>query len=209
LAQGDIHGLAKVLELPVTPKLKVLLAVLITSLVMDQSTKLWALNTIGGVGGRDIVVVKNWVEFVHAENKGAAWSTFSDSPYRLYVFAVFTIVAVVALIQMFRSLEPGEKLRAASTGLILSGAVGNAIDRTWKGSVTDFIKVFAGEGDARRWCIEHFGTNVWPIFNVADAAIVVGVSLFGLEYFFQKDTAAADKEDVGPNPMQSSENGGA
>lgn len=189
-----------------TPKLKVLLAVVFSSLVLDQGTK-WLVMKNLVLSDAKFVVIKNWVEFVHAENKGAAWSTLQDSPYRLWVFGIFTIVAVVALIQMFRTLEPDERLRAASTGLILSGALGNAIDRTWKGSVTDFIKVFAGAGDARRWCIEHLGTNVWPIFNIADSAIVVGVILFSLEYFFQKDKAT-DREDVGADPMKAPENSG-
>lgn len=189
-----------------TPKLKVLLAVVTVSLVLDQGSK-WLVNKYLLLSDAKIVIIKNWLEFVHAENKGAAWSTLQDSPYRLYVFAIFTIVAVTALIQMFRTLEDDERLRAASTGLILSGALGNAIDRTLKGSVTDFIKVFAGAGDARRWCIQHFGTNVWPIWNIADAAIVVGVILFGLEYFFQKDKAT-DGADVGPNPLNSPENSG-
>jgi signal peptidase II len=190
----------------VTPKLKVLLTVVFTSLVLDQGTK-WLVMKNLVLSDARIVVIKNWVEFVHAENKGAAWSTLQDSPYRLWVFAIFTIIAVIALIQMFRTLEPDERLRAASTGLILSGALGNAIDRTWKGSVTDFIKVFAGAGDARRWTIEHLGTNVWPIFNIADAAIVVGVILFSLEYFFQKDKAT-DTQDVGADPMKAPENSG-
>lgn len=189
-----------------TPKLKVLLAVVTVSLVLDQGSK-WLVNKYLLLSDAKIVIIKNWLEFVHAENKGAAWSTLQDSPYRLWVFAIFTIIAVTALIQMFRTLEDDERLRAASTGLILSGALGNAIDRTVKGSVTDFIKVFAGEGDARRWCIQHFGTNVWPIWNVADAAIVVGVILFALEYFFQKDKAAEGAE-AGPNPMNSPENSG-
>lgn len=190
-----------------TPKLKVLLAVLSSSLLLDQASKNWVLRHFEVDGGPDIVLIPNWLEFVHAENKGAAWSTLSDSPYRLYVFGIFTIVAVVALIQMFRALEPGEKFRAASTGLILSGALGNAIDRAWKGSVTDFIKVFAGAGDARAWCIQHFGTNVWPIWNVADACIVVGVALFALEYFFQKDVEGGAVD--GPSPLASPDDGPA
>ncbi len=190
-----------------TPKLKVLIAVVSCSLALDQVSKWLVVNKLP-VDDAKYVVIKNWLEFVHAENTGAAWSTLSDSPYRLWVFGVFTIVAVVALLQMFRSLEADERLRAASTGLILSGALGNAIDRTLKGSVTDFIKVFAGSSNARKWCVDHFGTNVWPIFNIADSAIVVGVILFSLEYFFQKDKAS-DKEDVGADPMKAPENSGS
>ena len=182
-----------------SPKLKVLLSVVLASLALDQGTKIWVLKNLAPDGSK-VVLVKNWVEFIHAENEGAAFSALADSPYRLHVFGLFTIVAVIALIQMFRTLEPGEKLRAASTGLILSGAVGNAIDRVWKGSVTDFIKVFAGAGDTRDWLIQHAGTNVWPIFNIADSAIVVGVILFALEYMFQKDKAP--EAETGPDPMQ-------
>ncbi len=184
-----------------SPKLKVLVGVLVGSLVLDQGSKWWVQQNLSPDAGR-VVVIPNWLELIHAENPGAAWSTLADSPYRLWVFGTFTLVAVIALIQMFRSLEPDERLRAASTGLILSGAIGNAIDRmSPKHTVTDFIKVFAGTGGARDWLIQNLGTNVWPIFNIADSAIVVGVILFGLEFLFQKDKSPSTEENVGPNPM--------
>jgi lipoprotein signal peptidase len=72
--------------------------------------------------------------------------------------------------------------------MILAGAVGNGIDRARLGYVTDFVKVYAGEEPLRTWFIEsRAGTNVWPIFNVADSLLLVGVALFGLYWLLLRD----------------------
>ena len=85
---------------------------------------------------------------------------------------MFTIVALFALGQMYRQLGDNERLRTASVGLILSGALGNGIDRVYKQTVTDMVKMAWGaEGAVKDWLITNFGTNVWPVWNIADAAI--------------------------------------
>ena len=62
-------------------------------------------------------------------------------------------------------------------GLILSGAVGNAIDRVHKQAVTDFLRVYTDHPTARRWLLENLGTAEYPSFNIADIAINVGAGL--------------------------------
>lgn len=188
-----------------TPKLKVLLAVTGLLLAADQATKIWTVQTLTGPRDR-VIVIDGWLEFVHAENPGAAFSAFADvsQAFRLAMFGTFTVVALFALIQMFRQLGANERLRAASIGLILSGALGNAIDRVYKQSVTDMVKMAWGaEGAVKDWLIAQFGTNVWPVWNIADAAILIGVGMFLLEYFFEKDQKT--QEDPGENPMNRSE----
>lgn len=184
-----------------TPKMKVLLAVTGLSLALDQATKVWTQQAFDGPRDK-LVVIPNWLDFVHAENPGAAFSFMADvSPIvRFSAFAAFTVVAVVALLQMFAQLGANERLRAASIGLILSGALGNGIDRAYKQSVTDFVKMYWGPpGAVRDWLEATFHTNVWPVWNIADAVILIGVGMFVLEYLFEKDHQTT--EDVGDNPI--------
>lgn len=184
-----------------TPKLKALLLVTGISLGLDQATKIW--TQMHFEGPRDkLVIIPGWLDFVHAENPGAAFSAFASfsEPVRMGIFGVFTVIAVIALAQMFRELGPGERLRAGSIGLILSGALGNGIDRLYKQSVTDFVKMSWGaDGSVREWLVANFGTTTWPVYNVADVAILAGVGMFLLEYFFEKDHKTV--EDAGENPL--------
>lgn len=170
------------------PKTQVFAATVLGLLALDQYTKWWVVQHIRPYKSiDDVVVIANWISIAHAKNKGAAFSALDDFEYRLHVFGFFTVVAVVVLIQGYRQLRADDRFQAAAMGLILSGAVGNAIDRALFGQVTDMVKVYAGVEPLKSWFIEQVGTNVWPIFNVADSCIVVGVSLFALGYLFEKD----------------------
>jgi signal peptidase II len=80
-------------------------------------------------------------------------------------------------------------------GMILAGALGNGIDRLRLGYVVDFFKAYAGEEPLRSWFIDRWGTNVWPIFNVADSMLLVGVALFALRFLTQREGEIADDEE--------------
>ena len=85
-------------------------------------------------------------------------------------------------------------------GLILSGAVGNAIDRVHKQAVTDFLRVYTDHPAARRWLLENLGTAEYPSFNIADIAISVGVVMFLFaEVFLRPKTAPVGPENA-PTP---------
>ncbi len=87
-------------------------------------------------------------------------------------------------------------------GLLLSGAFGNAIDRIRLGHVTDFVKCYTDYPPLRDWLIERVGTAVYPIWNVADASLLVGVAIFLLHGLFfadapeDEETPEADPDDV-------------
>jgi signal peptidase II len=114
---------------------------------------------------------------------------FASSPaaLRLTFFIGFTLVAIGLIISFLRKLAPRDRFAALSLGLILSGAVGNLLDRVRHGEVVDFL---------------HFilpGGYIWPDFNVADSLIVVGViflvlELFAVEGEAREDTAIAEGE---------------
>lgn len=117
-----------------------------------------------------IVLVPNYLELRYAENCGAAFGLLDESPrwLRATVFLVAGAVAISALLWMFVR-GRGGPLFAMAVPLVVSGALGNMVDRVRLGYVVDFI---------------HFHIHdrfAWPTFNIADATITVGVALLLLD----------------------------
>ena len=167
-----------------TPKTPVFVGFASALLALDQITKYLVRQQIP-VNGGEIVVIPSFLSITHASNKGAAFSALDSFAYRMPLFYAFTAVAVFVLVQGYRQLPGGDRFQAAAMGMILSGALGNFTDRVIAGEVTDMVKVYAGFEPLRSWAIAHFRTNVYPIWNVADAAIVVGVLMFGVTYWIE------------------------
>jgi signal peptidase II len=107
------------------------------------------------------VNVLPFLNIVHVENKGAAFSILSNLGNKYFIG--ISAIAIIAIVVYLSKLTKGLEFFALS--LILGGAVGNLIDRIRIGKVTDFIDVFWG-----KW---H-----WPAFNVADSALTIGIILF-------------------------------
>jgi len=106
-----------------------------------------------------------------AYNTGAAFSFLSDAGgWQRWFFISLTVVVVAVLINWLWRMRAEERLYAASISLILGGAIGNLIDRIWLGHVIDFLDVY-------------YGSHHWPIFNIADSAITVGVVLLLIDLF--------------------------
>lgn len=137
--------------------------------VLDQLTK-WLILTQVMQPPR-VIEVTPFFNLVMTWNRGVSFGMFNgDSPYNAWVLPlVAMVIAVVLVIWLARSTHP---LMSWGLGLIIGGAIGNLIDRLRFGAVADFLDVHAAG-----W---H-----WPAFNVADAAITIGVvvligdSLFG------------------------------
>lgn len=119
-----------------------------------------------------IVLVDRYLELRYAENCGAAFGFMRDMPdlVRKGVFYVAAVGAIVLLLFMFVT-GRGGRLFAASTPLIIAGAIGNLVDRVRLGYVVDFVRFHLDE----RWA--------YPTFNVADAWITIGVALILIEGF--------------------------
>jgi signal peptidase II len=161
-------------------------------IVADQGTKRWVVANLEP--GRDeIVLIPDFMSIVHAQNTGAAFSTMEG---QMVIFLVFTIIAVFVVLDLVRRQEPLERFVPMTLGMIFAGAVGNGLDRLLQGHVTDMIKNFAGFEPAASWFVERFGTNVWPIYNIADSLLLVGVAAFGLHYLFQGDREPVTDEDA-------------
>ncbi len=166
-------------------------------LVVDQATKIWVVENIK-YRVEEIQVIDGFFSLVHAQNSGAAFGMLNDHEYRMVVFAVFTVVALGVLWQMYREIPADDRYQGIALGLVLSGAIGNAIDRIHKQSVTDFLRIYTENPSIKPWLVDTFGTYEWPSFNVADAAIVIGLGLFIVHFAFFQD----DEEDLKPEPPE-------
>jgi signal peptidase II len=101
--------------------------------------------------------LEQFFRFTHTSNTGVAFGLFQNA--NLF-FAIFASIVSIGIIIFNQKLEPGNALLRIALGLQLGGALGNLLDRILFGSVTDFL---------------DFGP--WPVFNIADAAVVAGVIL--------------------------------
>ena len=141
---------------------RILLAVTVISLVLDQWTK-WLVDQKMALH-ESIPLIDNFLALTYVRNKGAAFGIFADSSFRIPFFITVSIVAIVGITWFYRKIEEEQRLLQWALALVLSGAIGNLIDRVLYGEVIDFV-------DAH-WYQYH-----WPAFNVADSAISVGVTL--------------------------------
>ncbi|MCB9681716.1 MAG: signal peptidase II [Alphaproteobacteria bacterium] len=171
--------------------------VLLGTLALDQATKMWVfLNLRERVDQID--VIPHWLGIIHAQNPAAAFGFLDGFAGRYVVFAVFTVLAVGMLFEMYRRLPRTDTLTASALALVLGGVVGNAIDRVHKRTVTDFVRFYTDDPATKAWLREHVGMTEWPAFNVADSTLLVGViALLLLTLFREEDDALAD-DGTGP-----------
>jgi signal peptidase II len=148
----------------VTPPLRAGLIAAVIALVADQASKLWLLD-IFDLAHRGAVRVTPFFDLVFERNIGISFGWFqNDSPATQFTLMAVKVVAVVALgIWMARSRT---LMATIALGLIIGGAIGNAIDRLIHGWVVDFALFHVQIGER---------TFNWYVFNVADVAIVAGV----------------------------------
>jgi signal peptidase II len=167
--------------------------VCIIGVLLDQLTKAWVVANVELHYGA-IPIIPGFLSIVHEQNEGAAFSSFSGMQG---MFMVFTIIAVIVLIDLARRLPADALYMSATLGMIMSGAIGNAIDRVRFQRVTDFIRVYTDDPALRDWLVNSWvGTNTYPIFNVADSAILVGVVLFLIHSMFLEEAEVEPEDEV-------------
>ena len=169
---------------------------LVVGLVLDQASKTWVQNTLAydradvAAGlTREIHIIDGWLSFVHAHNTGAAFSMMEGMHY---LFLGFTVVATLVVFDMLRRLPVSASFQGGVLGLLISGAWGNGLDRVQFGYVIDFVRVYTDKPEWKTWLVDTFGTNTYPIFNVADAALLIGVGLFAIHSFMMDDEEDED-----------------
>lgn len=129
----------------------ILLAVLV--IAMDQYSKYYIQTSM--VQGMSIPIIQNIFHITYVLNPGAAFGLLEHQTFFLIGIA---IVLVAAILYFYRQI-PANRLLYCSLGLLMGGAIGNLIDRVEIGYVVDF-----------------FDFRIWPVFNIADVAIVSGVA---------------------------------
>jgi signal peptidase II len=144
---------------------KRLLGIALAVFVLDQLTKVWIVaNLPFPTYGEPhaIRVIDDFFYLVHVGNTGAAWSLFTGQSVVLAALAAATLVAIFL---WRRALGLRDRVCQIAFGLLCGGIAGNLIDRLVHGHVIDFVDL-------------HFGSYVYPTFNVADSGICVGVVLY-------------------------------
>ncbi len=134
--------------------------------VADQLSKMWIRSNL--VVGQSLPET-GFFRLTHIQNTGAAFGLFQGQSFALTIVAlVGIIVLLVYALLIYRRFPILDNLLGKSAlGLILGGTVGNLIDRLHLGYVTDFIDI-----------------GIWPAFNIADSAIVVGVIILAYSLRF-------------------------
>ena len=133
------------------------------TLALDQSTKRWARHALLPIYPRVKTVIPRYWEFRYSENPGAAFGLLHDMPAAHLLFVAIALgIAVGAFFYLKRASLRRPLRVAVELGLVVGGAIGNASDRVAFGRVTDFV-------------VWKIGTHEWDTFNVADAALVIGI----------------------------------
>ncbi|PYX47472.1 MAG: signal peptidase II [Acidobacteria bacterium] len=125
-----------------------------------------------------IQIIPGFFRLTHTENTGAAFSLFADSHshWKTALLIGFSVIAMLIVTLLLWRQARGLSITGIALSLILGGALGNLWDRVASGRVVDFLLLYVKQYQ-------------WPVFNLADSAIVVGASLLVIEILFQKTPA--------------------
>jgi signal peptidase II len=173
------------------PKWKIFWIVSTLSLVADQVTKIWARASLpvlghgtgaGGscvipddiiarqCGGAAVKVIEGYWDWRLSMNPGSAFGLFGSfgASFTRVFLSLVGVGAVVAMVFMLKKARSDQRVLHWALALVAGGAVGNLIDRIYFSVVTDFI-------------LWKYKTHEWPVFNIADIVLVVGVGLMFID----------------------------
>jgi signal peptidase II len=152
---------------------------------LDQATKPLVRAMVPAYDS--ITIVPGFLNLTHVQNTGAAFGilNLTDFPFKTPILITVHVIALLSIGLYAVSLPVNQRLVRTGLGLILGGAVGNLIDRLRYGYVLDFVDVY--------WRQYHF----WA-FNVADAAITIGVAMIILDLLVTHGPAKAEGD---PTPQ--------
>jgi signal peptidase II len=150
-----------------------LAATAVLVVVLDQATK--ALVRAALPIQQPVWLIPRVLSLNHVQNAGAAFSIFQG---QRFVFIGITLLVLAAVAWAWYRYRPRNLLVVIALGLVVGGAIGNLIDRSVAGTVTDFI-------DAQ----------VWPVFNVADSSVFIGEAILIVWLLFFADREASRARD--------------
>lgn len=164
------------------------------SLAADQATKIWARRALpvighgtgaqlpgGGqqcvvpgdivahlCGGKAVPVIDGYWDWRLSMNPGSAFGLFSSQGGARILLTLVGLIALIAMVAMLRKARAEQKILHWALALVAGGAVGNLVDRIYFGVVTDFV-------------LWRYKTHEWPVFNIADVVLVIGVGLMFID----------------------------
>lgn len=134
-------------------------------IVIDLASKIYIQSTMQPY--ESIPIIDNVFHITYVQNRGAAFSILED---KTYILMTVTVIVMLGLIFLLVKIPRDKKLIGFTLSIILGGALGNLIDRLRFGYVVDFLDF-----------------RVWPVFNIADCAIVIGFIILSYLLIFDKD----------------------
>ncbi len=143
-------------------------------LILDQITKILANIFIDS--GSSVKIIDGFFSLVNVTNTGAAFSILEG---RTFFLVMLTLVVIVMILKMRKDFDDKRYVNIAF-GFLMGGILGNLVDRLFLGSVRDFLK------------FKIFGYN-FPVFNIADTAIVIGVILLIINIFRGESNESSSK----------------
>jgi len=149
----------------------VLIICFVSILILDQYTKHEAQQKIPLY--HTIKVIDGFFNLTHLRNTGGAFGILAGKKEGIgsLFFIAVSLVAIGTILYLFHKLKEDERILSLSLSLVLSGAIGNLIDRIRYGEVVDFLDF-------------HLFSYHWPAFNIADSAITIGIGLMAIGLLF-------------------------
>jgi signal peptidase II len=163
---------------------KVLFFSVLIILVLDQITKIYVHSNF--ILGETVSVIKDFFNLTYVQNTGAAFGMLADAhpSFRVPFFILVPMIALGVIVWIFKKIPQEEWRMSTALALVVSGAIGNLIDRIRLGFVIDFF-------DFHWKYLYHF-----PAFNIADSAICVGVGILMLDLFVKKPEENSQAQSV-------------
>ena len=152
-------------------------AITIPIILLDQATKLFVKAHMELY--ESIAIVRNYLDITYTLNPGAAFSMLANAPpwvRRAFLMSLSSSAIIVLIVLIYRSARVS--VTSVAYALIAGGAAGNLIDRAFRGQVIDFVRA-------------HYYDLNYPIFNVADSAISIGVTLLIVMTIFGNEESEA------------------
>ncbi|MCK1992550.1 signal peptidase II [Peribacillus muralis] len=146
-----------------------LIALLVIAL--DQLTKWMIVKKMEY--GESIEIIENLLYITSHRNRGAAWGILQG---QMWFFYIITIAVIIGLVYYIQKMAKQSRLLGVALGLMLGGAIGNFIDRVARQEVVDFVHTY-------------IFSYSFPVFNVADASLSIGVGLLVIHMFLEEKNA--------------------
>ena len=149
--------------------------------ILDQVTKQWTVTRFAPPTDQhdSITVIPGFFDLVRVHNTGVAFGLANNTAGANYIFGGISLAALGLILWLWRTGAFPTRLGRVAAALLISGILGNLVDRLFRGYVVDFLSF-------------DLKFMQWPVFNVADAAICIAAGCLFLSAF-QKTPPAADK----------------